>query len=277
MLLSIYTAVRNGLYYDFHIVEMLRHHLPLADEIVVHEGYSDDGTYEAIANIDPKIRIVRSHWEKPGRSHEWYLPIKDRARRECRGEWCILVDADEFIPEWQFDDIRRFLSTFRGDLAAFRIVDFYANYKVMSIKPLCWRKMILHRNLPNIENWGDGANVRLQGQPFDWNDQELRFTVHHFGSVRRAERLREKWHVQGRLYGKTRKTKLPGFMFDWFPHDWKDPEIISNLTTYEGPYVKAVGDHPDEFVRDGFVLYDYLRDTRTDASEAQAGRGWGGN
>jgi len=56
MLLSIYTCVRNGIYYDFHVVEMLKHHLPLADEIVVHEGYSDDGTYEAIAGLDPKIR-----------------------------------------------------------------------------------------------------------------------------------------------------------------------------------------------------------------------------
>ncbi len=263
MLLSVYTAVRNGLYYDFHIVDMLRHHLPLADEIVVHEGYSDDGTYEAISNLDPKIRIVRSKWETPGKSHEWYLPIKDRARRECRGKWCLLVDADECIPEWEFDRIREFARTFEGDIAAFRINDFYANYKVRIRKPMCWRKMIMHRNLPNIENWGDGANVRLSGQPFDWDQQELRFSVHHFGSVRAAERLREKWHVQGRLYGKGKLVKLPAFMFNWFPHDWKNPDILSNLEVYEGPYVKAVRDNPDEYVRDDFELYRYLKERGT--------------
>jgi glycosyltransferase involved in cell wall biosynthesis len=265
MLLSIYTSVRNGLYYDFHVVDMLKHHLPLADEIVVHEGYSDDGTYEAIAGLDPKIRIVRSHWEKPGTSYNWYLPIKDRARRECKGDWCLLVDADEFVPEWEFERIREFLASFDGDLAAFRIIDFYGNYKVVSLNPHCWRKMILHRNLPNIENWGDGANVRIRNQPFDWDAQELRFTCHHFGSVRAPERLREKWHVQGRLYGKGRSVKLPAFMFDWFPHDWKDPEMVAKLGIYDGPYVKAVRENPDEFVRDGFFLYEHLRTRRDDA------------
>ena len=33
MKISVYTSVRNGLYFDFHIAQMLRHHLPLADEI----------------------------------------------------------------------------------------------------------------------------------------------------------------------------------------------------------------------------------------------------
>jgi len=264
MLLSVYTAVRNGLYYDFHVVDMLKHHLPLADEIVVHEGYSDDGTYEAICDIDPKIRIIRSHWEKPGNSYDWYVPIKDRARRECRGDWCLLIDADEFVPEWEFEHIREFLTHFDGDIAPFRIVDFYANYKVKVIQPLCWRKMILHRNLPSIENWGDAANVRVQGHPFDWEDHQLlRFTCHHFGSVRSKERLREKWHVQGKLYGRGRSVRLPGFMFELFPHDWKDVDFLSNLEAYEGPYVKAVRENPSEFVRDDFQMYDYLREQAT--------------
>ena len=39
MKLSLYTFVRNGLRYDFHVVEMLKHHLPLVDELIVNEGY----------------------------------------------------------------------------------------------------------------------------------------------------------------------------------------------------------------------------------------------
>src|ERR1700682_5667295 len=64
MKLSIYTFVKNGLFYDFHVAAMLRHHLPLADEIVVNEGYSSDGTYEVIRDIDPKIKIHRSQWDQ---------------------------------------------------------------------------------------------------------------------------------------------------------------------------------------------------------------------
>ena len=62
MKLSLYTFVRNGLKYDFHVVEMLKHHLPLVDELIVNEGYSTDGTFERISNIDPKIQVFRSEW-----------------------------------------------------------------------------------------------------------------------------------------------------------------------------------------------------------------------
>ena len=70
MKISIYTYLRNVIYLDFHAVQMLRHHLPFADEIVINEGYSDDGTYEAIKDIDPKIKIQRRSWKdvKPGMS-----------------------------------------------------------------------------------------------------------------------------------------------------------------------------------------------------------------
>jgi hypothetical protein len=64
MKISIYTFVKDGLYYDFHVVPMLKHHLPLADEIIVNEGYSTDGTYEAIKDLDPKVRVERFHWDR---------------------------------------------------------------------------------------------------------------------------------------------------------------------------------------------------------------------
>ena len=75
MRLSIYTFVKNGLFQDYHVVDMLRHHLPLADEIIVNEGHSTDGTYEHISRIDPKIKIFRSHWGQAS-SFDWFLKFK---------------------------------------------------------------------------------------------------------------------------------------------------------------------------------------------------------
>ncbi|MGH8208927.1 MAG: hypothetical protein ACREU6_04905, partial [Steroidobacteraceae bacterium] len=65
MKLSVYTAIKDGIANDLHIEAMLKHHVPLADEIVVNEGYSSDDTYERIRNLDPKIKIFRSEWETP--------------------------------------------------------------------------------------------------------------------------------------------------------------------------------------------------------------------
>jgi hypothetical protein len=44
---SVYTAMRNCIQNDDRFVEMLRHHLPLADEIVVDEGFPTDTNQES--------------------------------------------------------------------------------------------------------------------------------------------------------------------------------------------------------------------------------------
>src|SRR5215216_3686938 len=115
MRLSLYTFVRNGLRYDFHVVQMLKHHLGLADEIVVNEGYSTDGTYEQISSIDPRIRVFRSDWGAQ-QGMDWYRSFKEAARQRCTGDWCLYLDCDEFIPEWQFGALRQRLEMATEDL-----------------------------------------------------------------------------------------------------------------------------------------------------------------
>jgi hypothetical protein len=264
MLLSIYTYFKDVLFYDLHAVEMLLHHLPLADEIVVNEGYSKDGTYERICNLDPKIKVQRRRWDQPPGTAAWYLDAKDTARQMCHGEWCFHLDADEFVPEWEFAEIRRYLASAKEDLIPIQFLNFYGNYKVIHARPdkTGWpgRKMILHRNRPDIEFWGDGANVRLKGQRLDWGTSPPPFTVHHFGAVRDPARLRQKWHIQGGVLSpKRRWYRLPAFLFNWRPHQWHDPQFMDDLQPYEGPYVQAVREKPEEFVRDSFEMYNYVK------------------
>ena len=102
--------------------------------------------------------------------------------------------------------------------------------------------------------------MRLKGEKFDFGSVDLRFSVHHFSCVRDPARLREKWHIQAKMHGRGKKYKLPAFVFDWLPHDWRNPEGLDALAVYDGPYVKAVRDNPDEFVRDDFYLWNYLRE-----------------
>ncbi len=261
--LSLYTCVKDALYWDLHAESMLRHHLPLADEIVVNEGFSSDGTFERIKDLDPKIRVVRTRWPRP-RGLGWYASFKDTARRLCRGDWCLHLDCDEFVPEWEFEPLRRTLRQTSEDLLFARFVNFYGNYKVVHSSPATshWpdRKMVLHRNRPDIEFWGDGSNVRVAGTELQW-PAEPALTVHHFGFVRDPTRLRQKWrNQQGRVYG-TGRFSLPPVLFRWFPHRWEDAEFLPYLRLHGGPDIAAVRDHPDEFVRDGFQMYDLLKRT----------------
>ncbi len=260
--LSIYTFVRNGLAYDFHVVAMLRHHLPLADEIIVNEGYSTDGSFEAIADLDPKIQVFRTRWGRPEGLH-WYTRFKNEARRRCHGDWCLLLDCDEFIPEWEFERLRQHLENTEHDLVAIKLQNFYGNYKVYHTRPrkVGWpeRLVRIHRNLPEFEAWGDGANVGAPGMDLERDCSSEEFACHHFGYVRHPARLRQKWHIQGGIYGgRARWLSLASFLFDWMPHRWNDPLFLGDLTLYEGPFIRAVCEDPSEFVRDGFRVYDLV-------------------
>jgi len=262
MKLSVYTAMRNCRRQDYPYLEMLRHHLPLADEIIINEGYSTDGTFEHISNLDPKIKIFRTNWEQPTGEH-WWIHFKDESRRRCTGDWCIHLDCDEFIPDWQFAEIRQYLANATELLIPTRFYNFYGNYRVYHSDPgsVRWvtRKMIIHRNTPDVEFWGDGSNLKERGKEFTWNTSPREFVVHHFGSVRNAARLRESWWSAGRFRtGRSIRLRPPGFVFDLFPHKWKDPGLMPGLEIYGGPYIRAVREHPEAFTRDRMELYRWL-------------------
>jgi hypothetical protein len=262
MRISIYTCVRNGLFLDYHIVEMLRHHLPLADEIVVNDGFSTDGTYEKITKIDPKIKVFRSQWGAPV-GQEWFAQFKEETRKRCTGDWCILLDPDEFVPEWEFDNLRRLLEDTNKHIVKLNWIHFYGNYRVYNANPSSHRwaeyKYQVHRNLKEMHVWGDGSNVRYNGHKYDDVLAEKAFLCHHFGVVRHPARLRQKFRFVGQAFtGKRSLLKIPSFVFDLFPYNWLDKDFIDDLAIYQGPYVKAVLENPGEFVRDGFKLHDYL-------------------
>ncbi len=263
MKISIYTFVKDGLFYDFHVVPMLRQHLALADEIIVNEGYSRDGTFEAISRIDPKIKVHQFVWDRSD-PNGWHREFKNQARKLCTGDWCILLDCDEFIPEWEFPRLRRFLETTDSHIVPVRFTHFYGNYRVYLAKPRAVTPstgLRIHRNLPEIEVWGDGANVRRRGQADDTGVTAAEtFEVHHFGNVRRPARLRQKWRTQALQHDakKPRWDKVPAAVFDMFPHRWDDAEFLSLLDVYPGPYIQVVNDDPAEFTRDDMWLYDHL-------------------
>jgi len=269
MKISIYTFVKDGLFYDFHCEAMLRHHLPLADEIIVNEGFSSDGTYERISAINSKIRVIRTIWDKSDPA-TWYIKFKERARRECTGDWCILLDCDEFIPEWEFDAIRCTLAETKLAILPMHYINFYGNYRVYHSAPEKHKwphtKWTIHKNVNELEIWGDGSNVRSTvGEPLVPADQAIS-TCHHFGMVRHAARLRQKWHTQAGIQdiSRPRWQWLPTAMFNWLPHDWMDRDFVDDLALYDGPFVKAVRDDPDEFTRDDMLLYGLLRKRITD-------------
>jgi glycosyltransferase involved in cell wall biosynthesis len=225
---------------------------------------STDGTYEAIRNIDPKIKIFRSNWDDHA-GLDWVNHFKDEARRRCTGDWCILLDADEFIPEWKFEKLRTTLAQTDAITLSTNLLNFYGNFRVYHSAPEKFRlpavKRNIHRNRPDITmHGGDASSVTYPGETFTMDPSESVCTLHHFGAVRKPARLRELWrNMRGRLYNAPPpRVQLPSWLFGWFPHDWRDPDFLPYLAIYPGPYCAAVRNDEAEFTRDGMQLYDYL-------------------
>jgi len=266
MKISLHTVAKDAIRLDYHLVEMLKHHARFVDEIIVMEGFSSDGTFEAIQSISDKIKIVREPW-----SQTQHLPsYHDLGKSHCTGDWCIKLDADEFIPEWEWGRLRAFLETTKDLFVPVRLRNFYGNYKVEHVNPkrLAWPeyKWSIYPNREDVRFWGDGSNVRIEGKELYYGRAEESFEVHHFGTVRFAARLREKWRTQairnqkhtGKYSHRGRIFPLPKWLFDLFPYNWMEPEILEDLRIYPGPYIDIVEKNPELFTRDNFVTYNYL-------------------
>jgi glycosyltransferase involved in cell wall biosynthesis len=255
-----YTSVRNGIYFDFHIVEMLRHHVDLFDEIVVNEGYSTDNTYERIKDLSPKIRIARNRWDTT-QPAAWHRTFGDDARKMCTGDWCVKLDCDEFLPPWEMERLHKLIATTTRLVLPMRFLNFYANYKVYNPVTTPHWKYVIHRNVPDAHVVGDGSNVELDSDPWFGDEvPEDAILCHHFGAVRHAARLRQKWRNDSAM--KRRKPTydwVPGFIYDLLPHGWFDQDFLPSLRIYEGPYVGEVERNPAEFTRDNMKVYEYLK------------------
>jgi len=266
MKLTIHTIAKDALRLDYHLVEMLKYHVDFADEIIVMEGYSTDGTYEAIQSISDKIKIIRQAWI-PTDSYCSYVNV---GLKHCTGDWCIKLDADEFIPEWEWDRLRSYLGSTQELLIPVKLRNFYGSYMVEHINPNRWSwpesKWCIHPNRDDFKFWGDGANAQVVGKDIEFGRSQETFEVHHFGTVRHASRLREKWRTQAireqRHYGKYKDRKkilpLPRWIFDLFPYNWMEPKIVEDLKIYPGPHLKIVEENPSEFIRDNLATYKYL-------------------
>src|SRR5262249_13419560 len=185
---------------------------------------------------DDKIKVFRSEWGQV-KDFDWFVQFKDKARQRCSGEWCILLDCDEFIPEWEFPRIRECLETTRDTILPIELINFYGNYKVYNRNPkkVAWptRKYVIHRNLPDIQVWVDGSHVRQKGAGPTTEEPSVSFPCHHFGFVRHAARLREKWrNIQNIHHERVLRWKLPSFFFNWRPHNWRDPQFLGDLDVY---------------------------------------------
>lgn len=207
MRVSGFSICRNGVKFDFPIVETIRSALPIVDEFVVNVGQSDDGTLDLIKGIgSDKIRIVESFWDdsmkKDGLifSHQTNIALA-----QCQGDWALYLQADEVLHEQDYDVIQKTLQEtwHRPEVLGFtfRYLHFYGDY--WSLNPWAYHRAVrIIRNNGTVVSCGDAVGFCLKedgGYLQTRHRERVRpsgATMYHYGWVKQGKVLLDKFRYQ---------------------------------------------------------------------------------
>ena len=146
VVLSGYTTTKNVIESDYPWQASIQSLLGFCDEVVVVDGGSDDGTWEALqylAESEEKLKVyqVKRDW------NDYRFAVFDGqqkavARSLCKGDWCWQMDIDEVVHENDYEKVKKL-----------------ARQIPKSVKIVC---------LPVIDYWGKEDKVRVDVNPWKW-------------------------------------------------------------------------------------------------------------
>lgn len=107
MKISAFMPLTNSIKRGDTFKEAILSHLYWADELVVVDGGSTDGTVEAIKALkNPAIRIVERHWPQEDWSWAEFCKAWNRGLDECTGDWVAAGESDHIFHQNQAKRIR---------------------------------------------------------------------------------------------------------------------------------------------------------------------------
>jgi len=150
-----YTTTRDCISQKYPWRQCIKSMLGFANEIVVVDGGSSDGTWEALqewSEIEPRLKIyqVERDWSVP--RHAVFDGLqKAEARSRCTSDYLWQMDSDEIVHEDDYEKIINMCKNFptEVDLICLPVIEYWGGpEKVrLDINPWKWR---LSRNKPNI-------------------------------------------------------------------------------------------------------------------------------
>jgi hypothetical protein len=202
MKISGFSFARNADRLGYPIVESIRSILPVCDEFVVAVGKGDDGdrTRDMIIEINsPKIRIIDTEWTDRDRlKNALYSQQTNIALKECTGDWCFYIQADEVLHEKYLDTIARrceqLLPEKKVEGLLFGYRHFWGDYDHLQVGHAWYSYEIrIIRNRIGAESFGDAQSFLNSGRKLSVTRANAE--MFHYGYVRNP-RLMQKRNVE---------------------------------------------------------------------------------
>jgi hypothetical protein len=208
MMISGFTMARNAAKYYFPLKESIQSVLPIVDEFIVAlgEGDPDDNTRAEIESIkSDKVRIFDRVWDTNlyinGRifRHETNFALS-----QCKGDWCLYLQADEVVHEDDLKGIDRYCENYLDDKKVegflFRYFHLWGDYDHYLPHHGWYQKEIrLVRNNAGIYSRGDAQSFRVD-ENRRLNVIQLPANIFHYGWVRPPELMIDKKKEQDSMH-----------------------------------------------------------------------------
>ena len=97
---------------ELHNIEAVVASVNFADEILVVDSFSTDGTYEKALGLN--VKVIRRDYENSASQKNWAIP-------QAEHEWILLIDADERVTPELKNEILKILETPNPDIVAYWI------------------------------------------------------------------------------------------------------------------------------------------------------------
>jgi ADP-heptose:LPS heptosyltransferase/glycosyltransferase involved in cell wall biosynthesis len=158
--ISGYTTTYNLQGYPFK--ESIKSMLGFCDEVIVVDGFSDDGTYEELEKLAEEhdnIELQQIPWDKEEPGMDGMM--KAYARAFCTNDFLWQQDCDEVVHENDYEKIKMIAKRFPNDadILHLPVIELWGNEKTVTGRRHCW-KWRMSRNKPEITH-GINAHARL--------------------------------------------------------------------------------------------------------------------
>lgn len=195
-----FSFVKNGVKFDYPVVEAITSILPVCDHFIVAVGDCTDGTRALIESIgSDKIEIMDTIWDPTLKEKGRVLASETNKAKDAipsEYDWCFYIQGDEVIHEKYLPVIRQAMAdqlhNKKVDGLIFNYQHFYGTFDYVADSRRWYRSEIrIVRNDKGIRSWNDA-------QGFRWHDARkltgifIGATVYHYGWVRPPKQMQDK-------------------------------------------------------------------------------------